>query len=197
MTKIKLCGMMKECDIDYVNELHPDYIGFIFVEGLRRYIAPEKAKAMRNRLAEGIIPVGVFIDADIDYVLDLHNRGIIEAVQLHGHEDEEYIAKLRKGCKCPIIKAFKIKSDADIEAAKKSTADYVLLDSGQGTGKTFDHTLIRDMDREFFLAGGLDATNVAEAIEKYHPYAVDTSSALETEGYKDFQKMQAFVNAVR
>lgn len=197
MTKIKLCGMMRECDIDYVNELKPDYIGFIFVEGLRRYVSPEKALAMRSKLAEGITPVGVFINESRENILKLIESGTIEAVQLHGDEDNNFIEDLRKSANCVIIKAFKIKSADDIEAAKASAADYVLLDSGQGTGKTFDHTLIKDMGRRFFLAGGLGAENVGEAIEKYAPFAVDTSSALETDGFKDKEKMTAFVNAVR
>lgn len=197
MTKIKLCGMKSALDIEYANELKPEYIGFIFYPGSKRYVTPEKAAELRTRLDKEVVSVGVFVDADKELILDLINKGVIGAVQLHGCEDEEYISELRKETSIPIIKAFKIKSGADIELAKKSSADYVLLDSGAGSGKTFRHELIQGMERPFFLAGGLYPDNVSEAISSYKPFAVDVSSSLETVGYKDKQKMTAFVNAVR
>ncbi len=197
MTKIKLCGMKSALDIEYANELKPEYIGFIFYPGSKRYVTPEKAAELRTRLDKEVVSVGVFVDADKKLILDLINKGVIGAVQLHGCEDEEYISELRKETSIPIIKAFKIKSGADIELAKKSSADYVLLDSGAGSGKTFRHELIQGMERPFFLAGGLYPDNVSEAISSYKPFAVDVSSSLETVGYKDKQKMTAFVNAVR
>ena len=197
MTKIKLCGMKSALDIEYANELKPDYIGFIFFPKSKRYVTPEKAAELITRLDESITPVGVFVDEKPEFILDIINKGTIKAVQLHGDEDDSYIAELRKSTNVPIIKAFKVKSSEDIEKAKKSTADLVLLDSGAGSGKTFEHELIQDVDRDFFLAGGLYPENVVDAIEKYKPYAVDVSSSLETAGFKDKQKMTAFVKAVR
>lgn len=197
MTKIKLCGMKSALDIEYANELKPDYIGFIFFPRSKRYVTPEKAAELMPRLDKNIIPVGVFVDEKIETILDIINKGTIKAVQLHGEENDDYIAELRKGTDVPIIKAFKIKSPEDIEKAKKSTADYVLLDSGAGSGKTFEHELIQNVDRPFFLAGGLYPDNVSPAIDKYRPFAVDVSSSLETAGFKDKQKMTAFVKAVR
>ena len=197
MTKIKLCGMMRSQDIDYVNELLPDYAGFILVQGLRRSIKPELAYEFSSKLDKRIKAVGVFIDDDLDYVTRFVKDGVIDIVQLHGKEDSDYIAKLRAIVKCPVIKAFKIQSNEDIEAAIQCSADYCLLDSGTGTGKTFDHSLIKGIDREYFLAGGISADNVNEAIDTYKPFAVDVSSALEVDGYKNFDKMKEFVDAVR
>ena len=99
MTKIKLCGMKSALDIEYANELKPEYIGFIFYPGSKRYVTPEKAAELRTRLDKEVVSVGVFVDADKELILDLINKGVIGAVQLHGCEDEEYISELRKGYK--------------------------------------------------------------------------------------------------
>lgn len=197
MTRIKLCGLKRPCDIDYVNELLPDYIGFVFVKGRKRYISEEDALSLSRQLERRITPVGVFIDESIENICNICNKGIIRAVQLHGKEDEEYIKTLKSKCGCEIIKAFQIKSADDIFIAEKSVADTVLLDSGTGSGLTFDRSLLVGMKRKFFLAGGLSIENVPDIIKKIHPYGVDVSSAIETDGYKDKEKMIAFVNAVR
>lgn len=197
MTKIKLCGLRRVCDIEYANAVVPEYIGFVFAKNSKRYVAPEEAEALSKQLKESIIPVGVFVNESIDVIVDLVNRHVIEAVQLHGNENEKYIEALRKQVKCTIIKAFRIANKEDIEEVKHSSADYVLLDSGGGTGETFDWSLIQEVTRPYFLAGGLDYQNVGEAIQKLQPFAVDASSSLETAGAKDKEKMTAFVNAVR
>lgn len=203
MTKIKLCGLTRSCDIAWVNELMPEYIGFVFAKNSKRYVSSGQAEDLRKKLKCGIIPVGVFVDEKPEIIADLCRRKIIDAVQLHGNEDEEYIRKLRKLTDCVIIKAFRIgeqadrKGKADIEAINYSTADYVLLDSGQGSGKTFDWSVLEKIHRKYFLAGGLGTENVREAVLKLSPYAVDASSLLETDGFKDKSKMAAFVNAVR
>lgn len=197
MTKIKLCGLKRSCDIDYVNTLMPDLIGFVFAPGSKRFLSPDRASALRKHLKRGITPVGVFTDAAISEIEQLAGSGTIEAVQLHGREDNQYIEALRRRVHCPVIQAFHIETTEDVKRAERSGADYIMLDSGGGTGKPFDHSLIGGIGREFFLAGGLDCENVGEAILKYHPYGVDVSSALETDGVKDFNKMAAFVKAVR
>lgn len=197
MTKIKLCGLRRACDIEYVNELVPEYIGFVFAPKSKRYVTPEEAKQLRKQLDKRIIPVGVFVDEEPDRIAELVNQHIIEAVQLHGSEDEEYIKALRKLVSCTIIKAFRIEAKEDIAQANNSSADYVLLDSGGGTGETFDWSLLLTMERAYFLAGGLTPDNVAGAIGQLQPFAVDASSSLETDGFKDMKKMTAFVNAVR
>lgn len=197
MTKIKLCGMKRSCDIDYVNELMPDYIGFVFAPKSKRYVTFDEAESLRKRLNSGITPVGVFVNEAIESIEYLTRRGIIGAVQLHGSEDSEYIRRLRSRTDCPIIQAFCIETERDIAEAEKSEADYIMLDSGGGTGKAFNHLLIGGIKKDFFLAGGLSSDNVADAIHRYAPYAVDASSSLETDGMKDKNKLAAFVNAAR
>ena len=197
MTKIKLCGLTRPCDIECVNELLPEYIGFVFAPKSRRYISPEKAEVLREHLDDRITPVGVFVDEKIEVIADLIKRKIIDIVQLHGNESEKYITGLRRVIDCPVIKAFRIESEADIVSANNSSADYVLLDSGGGTGKVFDHSLLKDIARPYFLAGGLTPENVETAVKQLKSFAVDVSSSLETDGFKDKIKMTAFVNAVR
>ena len=196
MTKIKLCGLRRECDITYVNELMPDYIGFIFAEKSKRFVSVKEAEKLEKKLDERIIPVGVFVDAPMDFIASIVDREIIRAVQLHGKEDNQYIQELRKKVDCTLIKAFRIESEADVKAAEESLADYVLLDSGGGTGETFDWSLINNIKRDYFLAGGLTPENVTEAIKTLHPFGVDASSSLETEGYKDKEKMEMFCRNV-
>lgn len=197
MTKMKLCGLTRSCDIEYANELVPEYIGFVFAPKSKRYISPQKAEMLRSQLSSRIIPVGVFVNESIERIADLVNHHVVDAVQLHGNEDAEYIKALRKQTSCMMIQAFRIESEADIRMANASVADYVLLDSGGGTGETFNHSFIQGMARPYFLAGGLTPENVRAAIDALRPFAVDASSSLETDHFKDKIKMTAFVNAVR
>lgn len=196
MTKIKMCGLRREADIEYANLLSPDYIGYVFAKKSRRYVSPEKALELTKMLREEIIPVGVFVNEPIENVISLIKSGTIKIAQLHGDENDEYVAEL-KGLGIPVIQAFVVKTEADAEAAEKSLADFVLLDSGGGSGKTFDHSLISGITRSFFLAGGLTAENAGEAVRRLRPYAVDASSCLETDGFKDYEKMKAFAEAVK
>lgn len=198
MTKIKLCGLSRPCDIAYVNELRPEYIGFIFARKSKRYVSPEQAAALKAELSPGILAVGVFVNEPIESIAALLQCGTIDVAQLHGTETEDDISALRALTGKPIIKAFRIDTEADIRAAQASSADYVLLDSGSGgTGTVFDWRLIQKMERPYFLAGGLNPDNVAGAVAALHPYAVDVSSGIETAGYKDPEKMRSFVCAVR
>lgn len=197
MTKIKICGLKTIQDIEYVNRLMPEYVGFVFVKESKRYITCQKAKEMKSFLNDKIICIGVFVNEPVLNIAQLVNEKVIDAVQLHGNEDEEYINHLRKLIKCPIIKAFCIKANEDIYKANVSGADYVLLDSGAGGGITFNWDLTEKMHRPYFLAGGISADNVNNAIGKLNPYAVDVSSSLEENGCKNIEKMTAFVNAVR
>ena len=198
MTRIKLCGLSRPCDIEAVNTLLPDYIGFVFAGKSRRYVSPEKAKTLREALNPAIKAVGVFVREEPAVVAGLLNEGVIDLAQLHGGEDEAYIARLRALTDRPIIQAFRIDNPADLDRARASAADYILLDNGAGgTGAAFDWSLLRGFDRPYFLAGGLGPENVAEAVATLHPYAVDVSSGIETDGCKDISKMQAFVMAAR
>ncbi|MBR6221369.1 MAG: phosphoribosylanthranilate isomerase [Clostridia bacterium] len=198
MTKIKLCGLSRPCDIEAVNALLPDYIGFVFAKKSKRYVSPEAAGALREALNPAIRAVGVFVREDPAVVSGLLNGGVIDLAQLHGSEDEAYIARLRALTDKPIIQAFKIEAPADLDRARASKADYILLDNGAGgTGSAFDWSLLTGFDRPYFLAGGLGPGNVAQAIAALHPFAVDVSSGIETDGYKDVEKMRAFVMAAR
>lgn len=197
MIKIKICGLQSEDDISYANELKPDYIGFVFLKGRRRYISPEKAAHLRELLNSSIQCVGVFVDEPIENVISLLNNEIIQVAQLHGNEDEAYAKQLRESCGKPIIKAFIIQNEDDIKRALAYDCDYLLLDNGLGTGKTFDWSLIQNIDKPFFLAGGLTPDNVQEAISLTQPYGVDTSSGVETDYHKDYNKIKAFIDAVR
>ena len=197
MTKIKLCGLTRKCDIEWVNELKPEYIGFVFFPKSSRYINFDKAEKLRKNLDSSITPVGVFVNEKIENIEYLVKSGIISMAQLHGNEDNEYINLLKIKVSCPLIQAFRIDTESDIKRAEKSCADYIMLDSGGGTGQSFNHKLIKDIKREFFLAGGLDSENVEKAITDCRPYAVDASSSLETGGVKDRTKMSEFVKSVR
>ena len=190
MTKIKFCGLKTLEDIFFANELRPEYVGFVFAPKSKRYIAPELAKKLRDALNKEILAVGVFVNENISTVAELLNAGIIDAAQLHGSEDDDYIKNLRSRTNKLIIKAFKVH-------AAESLADFILIDAGAGDGKTFDWSLIKNLRREYFLAGGLTPENVGAAIKLLHPFAVDVSSGIETDGKKDFNKMKAFAEAVR
>lgn len=196
-TKIKFCGLSRPCDIRAANALKPEYIGFVFAPGSRRYVTPEQAASLKRLLDPGIRAVGVFVDEKPEAVADLLNRGTIHLAQLHGSEDEAYIGRLRALTDKPIIKACRMVNADDVAAAVQSTADYILFDSGAGTGTTFDWSLIRDVPRPYFLAGGLSPDNAAQAVKCLNPYALDVSSGIETHGVKDEDKMKAFAAAVR
>ena len=197
MTKIKLCGLSRPCDIEAVNELNPDYIGFVFASKSRRYVTYEKAAELKSRLSPEIQAVGVFVNEPLQNVAKLLQKGVIDMAQLHGDEDEGYITQLRQLTNKPVIQAFRIKTAKDVNTAQESRADYILLDSGAGTGTVFDWELVKSIRRPYFLAGGLDADNVTDAVKALHPFAVDVSSGIETDGVKDKSKMAAFAAAVR
>ena len=197
MTGIKFCGLRREEDILTANELRPDYIGFVFAEKSRRAVTRETAARLRALLREDIPAVGVFVDAQPETVAFLLEEGIINLAQLHGREDAEYIARLRDLSGKPIIQAFRIRSSGDVKRAEKSSADYVLLDAGAGDGETFEWELAESVARPCFLAGGLTPENAGEAVERLHPFALDVSSGIETDGVKDPEKMRAVMRAVR
>ena len=206
--KIKICGLTREEDIEAVNEFLPDYIGFVFAEKSRRYITTEKAALLAQKTSPQIRRAGVFVRAEIPYIMDILKDGIIDVVQLHGQEDEAYAALLKEaveasslqsgGRKIEIIQAFPVLSEEDVRRAEKSRADYILLDQGPGgTGAAFDWNMAGHVSRPFFLAGGLNQDNVLEAIAKTSPYAVDLSSGAETDGFKDKLKIQQIIRRIR
>lgn len=198
MTKIKLCGLRCLADIHCANRLLPAYVGYVFAAASRRAVRAEQAAALTAALDPRITPVGVFVDSPVTEIAALCRVGTIRVIQLHGQQTDADVAALRALTDCPIVQAYRIDTAADVARAAQTTADYPLLDHGAGgTGETFDWALLHGFPRPFFLAGGLGADNVAAAIACTHPYAVDASSSLETDGGKDFTKMTRFVAAVR
>ncbi len=201
-TRMKFCGMRRREDIEAVNRIRPDYIGFICTDRFWRYIPPEKAAELKAMLDPSIRAVGVFVDEPYEKIADYLKKGIIDIVQLHGNESEYYIRKLRdvmafQNTIAPVIQACRVRTPADLVKAEHSAADYILLDNGAGTGQNFDWKLIRDIGREYFLAGGLTPENVGEAVDRFHPFAVDMSSGLETDRIKDPEKMRKAAEEVR
>ena len=197
MTKIKMCGLSRAEDIQAANAIKPDYIGFVFAEISKRKVSALEASKLKSKLDPEIKAVGVFLDDKLDFVASMLNLGIVDVVQLHGSEDEEYIEKVRKITNKPIIKAFIIRSEEDVKRAETSTADYILLDGGKGEGRAFDWSLLKEIKRPYFLAGGLNPDNVGDAVKALKPFAVDVSTGIETDGVKDREKMTAFANTVR
>jgi len=197
-TRIKLCGMWREVDIEGVNAARPDYVGFVIdFPKSKRSLTRERVAQLSSQVDDRIVRVGVFVDEPQEFVAELFDAGTIDVAQLHGHEDEEYIARLRAISDVRIWQAFQVRDAAATERARASSADMVVVDAGQGTGRVFDWSLVQGLDRDFILAGGLGPDNVAAAIEQVRPWGVDMSSGIETDGVKDPEKMRAAVAAAR
>jgi phosphoribosylanthranilate isomerase len=194
--RIKICGLKRPEDIEYANILKPDYIGFVFA-GTKRKISAETAKALKAELDEGISAVGVFVNEPVKNVVYMLENGIIDIAQLHGDETEEDIQYIKAVTAKPVIKAVRVRDRYDVEAWLDSSADYLLFDSGAGSGEVFDWELLADTDRDFFLAGGLTLENIKAAAETLKPFALDMSSGVETDGVKDYAKMKTVIEAVR
>lgn len=202
MTKVKICGLKRQEDIEIVNRLKPDFAGFVFAESKRK-VSEETAKLLRRELAEEIPAVGVFVKESIEYIKRLCEQNIIQMIQLHGDEDDSYLLELRREITdVPVIKAVRVRSREQILRAEQMDCDYLLLDTFVkdvygGSGHTFDKSLIPVLKKPYFLAGGLSAGNVQENIKTCHPFAVDVSSAVETDGIKDKAKIKEFIERVR
>ena len=196
-TRIKICGLSRLEDIAYVNEAKPDYCGFIIdVPKSRRNVSISQVRILVEHLDPGILPVGVFVNKDCNQVAKFLNDGMIGIAQLHG---QDYIKKLKSLTGHPVMKAFSIRDRKDLEVAAGSCADLILLDHGKGgTGESFDWSILEGWnERPYFLAGGLNQENIPEAIRKYRPWGIDLSSAVETDGKKDREKILQAVRAVR
>lgn len=205
--KIKLCGLKRIEDIEAVNEAKPDYIGFIFAKKSRRYVSTETAERLKQHLNPDIEAVGVFVNEDIDKVIEQAKKQVIDVIQLHGEEDVAYVKDLKEAVDVPIIKAISMtKPDArqQISMWEISDVDYLLLDSGNGgTGEQFNYKLLQEignLKKPYFLAGGLNPENLENAVQQLQnnqPYALDLSSGIETNGIKDLDKIKKAVEAAR
>ncbi|MDR3282885.1 MAG: phosphoribosylanthranilate isomerase [Candidatus Methanoplasma sp.] len=189
--KIKICGLSRECDVEFVNEALPDYAGFVFAES-RRKVSPGRARALRSALAPGIVPVGVFRDQDLEAITSLYGDGAIDVAQLHGNEGAEFVDAL-KDQGVATIKAVSVSGAEDVEDAYGHGADYVMFDSGGGTGRQFDWSLLSHARGRFFLAGGIGVHNLRD-VPGTGAFAADVSSGAETDGVKDRDKIRMLVD---
>nr|WP_294463686.1 phosphoribosylanthranilate isomerase [uncultured Sellimonas sp.] len=198
-TRIKICGLRRKEDIDGVNEASPDYCGFILnVPASRRSIDPEQLGMLMEDLDPAVVPTGVFVNEETETILRIVRERHIRMVQLHGQESEEMIREIQQKAGIPVIKAFSVKEKKDVEQALGSPADYLLFDCGSGgTGKTFDWSCLEDVERPYFLAGGIGTHNMEEALTRFHPFAIDLSSSVETDGVKDRKKVAEAVQMLR
>ncbi|MBR6072613.1 MAG: phosphoribosylanthranilate isomerase [Acholeplasmatales bacterium] len=183
---VKICGLRRNEDIEYANILKPDFIGFVFALNKVRTITPSKAEELKDKLDSNIKVVGVFRNNDISLIEEVVKLGIIDYIQLHGDESDEYILEIKKFTNLPIINAYR----------DSKYCDYVLYDNiDPGKGMKFDWNIING-DKKFFIAGGINIDDI-DNIKKLNPYCVDVSSSVETNGYKDYNKMKEFIERVR
>lgn len=203
---VKYCGITKEEEIQHLQQLPIDYVGFVFYKKSKRYVDKEQARRLRAKLKPSIPSVGVFVEEEIPKILELLQEGIIQGVQLHGKEEEAYVLKLKQemeklGTKPFLWQAFILKEEKDIERANASPADLILLDGGKGEGKEAEAGLLQKIQRPYILAGGLSPENVIEKIKAFSPYGLDVSSGIEEQGEegsrKSPEKMQSFIRLAR
>jgi phosphoribosylanthranilate isomerase len=198
MSKIKICGLTNLNDINYANEAMPDFIGFVFAKS-KRQIDFNLANELKKNLSPNIKAVGVFVNEKIDIIKALCDNSIIDIVQLHGDENQEYIKILKTKISKPIIKAIRVENN--IKDVSFNT-DYILFDTFNknqygGSGESFNWNLVKNYEKPFFLAGGLNIGNIENAIKIANPYCVDISSGVETNGIKDKNKILELVRKVR
>ena len=185
-------------DVRLINEAQPDFCGFIveFPKSFRS-VSEAELRNLTAQVSQKIKKVGVFVNAQKDLVIRLLQENVIDIAQLHGQEDDTYIEEIKSKTGKQVIKAFSIKTKEDVQKALESPADYILLDQGGGgTGQTFDWSLVPEINRPWFLAGGLSADNLHIAIEHLHPWGIDLSSSLETDRKKDPAKIQEVMQII-
>ncbi|MCL2391367.1 MAG: phosphoribosylanthranilate isomerase [Oscillospiraceae bacterium] len=198
MTKVKICGLSRAEDIAAVNTVLPDYTGFVFAPSRRR-VDMKTSAILKESLDQTVEVVGVFVNENINVVADIYQNGIIDMVQLHGDEDDDYIKRLKERCDCRVIKAVGVGSTLPPLPLE---VDYLLFDTLSaargGVGRTFDWNILNDYcGIPYFLAGGLSADNVVDSLRLLNPFCVDVSSGVETSGVKDAEKIEIFVSLVR
>ena len=215
--KVKMCGISKVETIPAVVEAKPNYMGLVFAPS-KRQVTVDQAKTLVEELHkvyvkkygsdteqdkdDTIKTVGVFVNETVDNLVTIANEANLDAVQLHGDEDETFIQSLKERTNVEVWKAVQIRSAVDAEAWIDSSADMLLFDAYHkdergGTGEVFDWSSLDAFERPFILAGGIDSTNVARAIRTVRPYGIDTSSGIETNGVKDDEKITAFTKIVK
>ena len=215
--KVKMCGISKVETIPAIVDAKPDYMGLVFAPS-KRQVTVDQAKILVEELHRGyakkygsdtehdkngtIKTVGVFVNETVENLVTIANEANLDAVQLHGDEDEAFIQSLKERTNVEVWKAVQIRSAADVEKWIDSSADMLLFDAYHkdergGTGEVFDWSSLDAFERPFMLAGGIDSTNVARAIRTVRPYGIDISSGIETNGVKDDEKITAFTKVVK
>ncbi len=196
MTRIKICGLFREADVEAVNRFKPDYIGFILnYPKSHRNVSAERAAELRSGLCYGIEAAGVFVNQPEEVITGMAESIGLNVIQLHGQEENETILRIKKKTGLPVWKAFRVRNREDLSAAAESAADLVLLDGGTGGGKAFDWNLLTAFSRPYILAGGLTAESIREAIQRFSPSVIDLSSGVETNGVKDPEKIRQAILA--
>ena len=202
MTKVKICGLQTFDDLSAVNEFLPDYVGFVFAESPRK-ITPSTALKLRLCLDRRIEVIGVFVNQDTNFIVELVKNGHIDHIQLHGDEDQSFIADIREALThyptCKIIKAFAVKNSIP---PLYVGIDYALYDTSSaqrgGSGTCFDWRILQNhKPAPYFLAGGLTVHNIEKAVRLLNPYCLDVSSGVETAGIKDKEKIKDFIALAR
>lgn len=197
MSKIKFCGIQPTTDLPFINQLALDYIGMVFAQNSRRFVTIAQARKINEILNPSIKKVGVFVNAPEELIRQIVAEKLIDLIQLHGQEDELMIQHYQMTFHLPIIKAFSIQTPQDVLEASQSTADYLLFDYQQaGSGQSFDWRLIQQVNRPYFLAGGIKPENLKAALA-FKPYTIDLSSGIESNGIKNNQKMQTIMKIMR
>lgn len=207
MAKVKICGLRTLEDAAIINRCKPDYAGFVFA-ATKRYVSDSEALGMRRALSEDIQTVGVFVNEPPAHILSLCEQGIINMIQLHGDESEDYIAALKEKTDTPIIKAVRVQNTGQVKKALTKEADFMLFDTYKqgvygGSGERFSLEILQKSLQEekntvpFFLAGGLTPQNIEEVLGAQDCYCVDVSSGVETDGCKDAAKVEEFIRKVR
>ncbi len=206
MTKVKICGITNLEDALLSVKFGADALGFNFYPKSPRYILPDKAREIIEQLPKEVLRVGVFVNECLDKIYQIAKTAKLDSIQLHGEETPEFVREARAKINLEIIKAFRLSENFQPEDVLQYEADAILLDAYSpnehgGTGETFDWEIakkVQDIFPKMYLAGGLSAKNIHEAIEKIHPFAVDACSLLERDkGLKDLQKVRNFIFAVK
>lgn len=203
-TAVKFCGLRRRQDIEYVNESGPDYAGFILTGGFGRSVDMGTFYELTGCLSEGIKRAGVFVNEPVENILRQGYNESLDVIQLHGNEDNDYIKELREIFSGEIWKAVRAECPGDIEREQEKPCDKLLIDSYVkgavgGTGKRIDTANVTSakITKPFFIAGGIDAGNLAEIMGETNPFGVDISSGIETEGVKDIEKMKKIMGILR
>ncbi len=189
-TKVKICGLYREVDIHMINQLLPDYVGFVInVAKSHRNVSVEQVLRWKTILSPKIMTVGVFVDENPELIQSVASA--LDVIQLHGKEDIKELQQLQKLLpEKEFWKAFSVKTSEDVQKALTFPADKILLDYGKGEGKSFDWNILKDITKTYILAGGITPDNVKEALSLTSPEIIDLSSGVETDKIKDKDKIQ-------